>query len=127
MQDLSEEEARLLPRQRQIIKPTGQIKPLGYLKAHAAEIVRTLGDRREPLITTQNGEPKAIMQDIKSYEQKAVSPKTRYPVAGGLWRQRAAEDSQGRISVLTFSSSSRLTDRITLESLSGADPPDVRM
>lgn len=110
------------------MKLTGQIKPISYLKAHAAEIVRTLGDRREPLIITQNGEARAVMRDIESYEQKAVSPKTRYPAADGLWRQRAAEDSQGRMSVLTFSSSSRLTDRITLESLSGADhPPDVRM
>ena len=66
------------------MKLTGQIKPISYLKAHAAEIVRSLGDRREPLIITQNGEAKAIMQDIKSYEQKAVSPKTRYPVAGTL-------------------------------------------
>ena len=48
---------------------SSQIKPISYLKAHAAEIVRTLGDRREPLIITQNGEAKAVMQDIESYEQ----------------------------------------------------------
>ena len=48
---------------------SSRIKPISYLKAHAAEIVRTLGDRREPLIITQNGEAKAVMQDIESYEQ----------------------------------------------------------
>ena len=32
-----------------------RIKPISYLKAHAAEIIRTLGDRPEPLIITQNG------------------------------------------------------------------------
>ena len=46
-----------------------RIKPISYLKAHAAEVLRTLGDRREPLIITQNGEAKAVMQDIGSYEQ----------------------------------------------------------
>ncbi len=51
------------------MKLTSQIKPISYLKAHAAEIVRTLGDKREPLIITQNGEAKAVMQDIESYEQ----------------------------------------------------------
>ena len=46
-----------------------RIKPISYLKAHAAEIVRTLGEQGEPLIITQNGEAKAVIQDIDSYEQ----------------------------------------------------------
>ncbi|MCF8031980.1 MAG: type II toxin-antitoxin system Phd/YefM family antitoxin [Desulfarculaceae bacterium] len=51
------------------MKPSRQIKPISFLKAHAAEIVRNLGDRGEPLIITQNGEAKVVMQDIASYEQ----------------------------------------------------------
>lgn len=51
------------------MKLSSQIKPISYLKAHAAEIVRNLGAQREPLIITQNGEAKAVIQDIKSYEQ----------------------------------------------------------
>ena len=51
------------------MKLSSQIKPISYLKAHAAEIVRTLGDRQEPLIITQNGEAKAVIQDIDSYER----------------------------------------------------------
>ena len=51
------------------MKLSSRIKPISYLKAHAAEIVRTLGDIREPLIITQNGEAKVVMQDIDSYEQ----------------------------------------------------------
>lgn len=51
------------------MKLTSQIKPISYLKAHAAEIVRNLGDKRELLIITQNGEAKVVMQDIESYEQ----------------------------------------------------------
>ena len=51
------------------MKPSRQIKPISYVKAHAAEIVRTLAERPEPLIITQNGEAKAVLQDIGSYEQ----------------------------------------------------------
>ena len=51
------------------MKLSGRIKPISYLKAHAAEIVRTLGNRQEPLIITQNGEAKGVLQDIDSYEQ----------------------------------------------------------
>ena len=46
-----------------------RIRPISYLKAHASEIVRTLGDRGEPLVITQNGEAKAILQDIDSFEK----------------------------------------------------------
>jgi prevent-host-death family protein len=51
------------------MKLSSQIKPISYLKAHAAEIVRSLVDKREPLIITQNGEAKVVIQDIESYEQ----------------------------------------------------------
>ena len=50
------------------MKLSSQIKPISYLKAHAAEIVRTLGVRQEPLIITQNGKAKVVIQDIDSYE-----------------------------------------------------------
>jgi len=51
------------------MKLSSQIKPISYLKAHAAEIVRKLNERREPLVITQNGEAKVVIQDIESYEQ----------------------------------------------------------
>ena len=51
------------------MKLSDRIRPISYLKAHAAEIVRTLGDRVEPLVITQNGEAKAILQDIDSFEK----------------------------------------------------------
>ena len=51
------------------MKLSSQIKPISYLKAHAAEIVRNLGEQREPLVITQNGEAKVVIQDIESYEQ----------------------------------------------------------
>jgi prevent-host-death family protein len=46
-----------------------QIKPISYLKAHAAEIVRNLAEQREPMVITQNGEAKVVLQDIETYEQ----------------------------------------------------------
>jgi prevent-host-death family protein len=52
-----------------LVKLSSQIKPISYLKAHAAEIVRRLGEQRETLIITQNGEAKVVIQDIESYEQ----------------------------------------------------------
>jgi prevent-host-death family protein len=51
------------------MKLSNQIKPISYLKAHAAEIVRKLGEQQEALVITQNGEAKVVIQDIKSYER----------------------------------------------------------
>lgn len=46
-----------------------QVKSISYLKSHAAEIIRDLSETGEPLVITQNGEAKAVVQDIRSYEQ----------------------------------------------------------
>jgi prevent-host-death family protein len=51
------------------MKLSSQVKPISYLKAHAAEIVRNLGEHGQPLIITQNGEAKVVIQDIKAYEE----------------------------------------------------------
>ncbi len=51
------------------MKPTEQVKPVSYLKAHAAEVIRHVQEVREPVIVTQNGEAKAVLQDIASYEE----------------------------------------------------------
>lgn len=50
------------------MKLSTQIKPISYLKAHAAELLRDLNDRQQPLVITQRGEAKAVMLDVKSYE-----------------------------------------------------------
>jgi prevent-host-death family protein len=46
-----------------------QIKPISYLKANAAEVLQELTDQRQPMVITQNGEAKAVIQDVASYEQ----------------------------------------------------------
>lgn len=48
---------------------SSRIKPISYLKANAAEVLDNLQAAREPLIITQNGEAKAVIQDIVSYEE----------------------------------------------------------
>ena len=51
------------------MKYSTQIKPISYLKANAAEIVRELAEQRKPLVITQNGEAKAVIQDVATYEE----------------------------------------------------------
>jgi len=45
------------------------VKPISYVKAHAADLLRELAETRTPIIITQNGEAKAVLQDIASYEE----------------------------------------------------------
>lgn len=48
---------------------SSQVKPISYLKANAAEVLLRLADQREPLVITQNGEAKAVLQDVASFEE----------------------------------------------------------
>ena len=45
-----------------------QVKPISYVKANAAEVLREVAELREPLVITQNGEAVAVLQDVESYE-----------------------------------------------------------
>jgi len=51
------------------MKYSTQIKPISYLKANAAEVVRELTETQAPMVITQNGEAKVVIQDVQSYEQ----------------------------------------------------------
>ena len=46
-----------------------QVKPISYLKANAAEVLLQLTELRQPMVITQNGEAKAVLQDVASYEE----------------------------------------------------------
>lgn len=48
---------------------SSQVKPISYLKANAAEVLAQLTEGRKPLVITQNGEAKAVIQDVASYEE----------------------------------------------------------
>jgi len=45
------------------------IKPISYVKTNAAEMMNFVNERKEPLIITQNGESRAVLIDIASYQE----------------------------------------------------------
>ena len=45
------------------------IKPITYMKTQAAKLVEEVNRTRSPIVITQNGEAKAVVQDVESYEQ----------------------------------------------------------
>ncbi|MCD6570694.1 MAG: type II toxin-antitoxin system Phd/YefM family antitoxin [Deltaproteobacteria bacterium] len=47
---------------------TTDIKPVTYLKSKAADLLNQINETHRPVIITQNGEPRAVLQDPKSYE-----------------------------------------------------------
>ena len=44
------------------------IKPISYLKSRSADLLKQINETHRPVIITQNGEPKAVLQDPESYE-----------------------------------------------------------
>ena len=51
------------------MKYSTQVKPISYLKSHAAEIVKEVNRSREPMLITQNGEAKLVVMDVHSFEE----------------------------------------------------------
>ena len=49
------------------------VKSVSYLKAHAADILKELSEVPEPFLITQNGEAKAVIMNVLSYEQMQES------------------------------------------------------
>jgi len=44
------------------------IKPVTYLKSRASDLLRQINETHRPVVITQNGEPRAVLQDPESYE-----------------------------------------------------------
>ena len=44
------------------------IKPISYLKSKTADVINSVNENKRAIFITQNGEAKAVIQDIKSYE-----------------------------------------------------------
>lgn len=44
------------------------IKPITYLKFKAADLLKQINETHRPGVITQNGEPRAVLQDPESYE-----------------------------------------------------------
>jgi len=50
------------------MKISTDIKPISFLKSRAADMLKQVNETHRPIIITQNGEPKAVLQDPESYE-----------------------------------------------------------
>ena len=46
------------------------VKPISYIKSNAAAMLRYVNERKTPMIITQNGEAKAVVMDIETYQEK---------------------------------------------------------
>lgn len=55
------------------MKPSESIKPISYLKAHAAELFRDITENQKTLIVTQHGEARVVVQDVRTYERTQES------------------------------------------------------
>jgi len=44
------------------------IKSITYLKSRASDVLKQINETHRPMIITQNGEAKAVIQDPQSYE-----------------------------------------------------------
>ena len=45
------------------------IKPITYLKTHTADIVRDVAETGREVIITQNGEAKAVLMDVATWDR----------------------------------------------------------
>jgi prevent-host-death family protein len=51
------------------INLAADIKPISYIKTNAADMMKYVADRRSPIVITQNGEAKAVLVDIQTYQE----------------------------------------------------------
>lgn len=75
------------------MRPSESIKPISFLKTHTADVIREVNENRETIVITQNGDAKAIMQDIATYEQTQETLALLKLLAQG---KRSIEDSGSR-------------------------------
>lgn len=50
------------------MKLSEAVKPISYVKSHAAEVIRDVAETHQPVVITQNGEAKAVLQSLSDYE-----------------------------------------------------------
>ncbi|MBK1616415.1 antitoxin, Phd family protein [Rubrivivax gelatinosus] len=51
------------------MRDTSRTKPFSDFVAHASEVLAEVAEQRRPLVLTENGEPKAVLQDMASYTE----------------------------------------------------------
>jgi prevent-host-death family protein len=70
-----------------------QIKPISYVKAHAAELLDRITEEREPIIITQNGEARAVLMDVASYDDMMQETETLIKILAHADKQIEAGDT----------------------------------
>jgi prevent-host-death family protein len=78
------------------MKYSAQVKPISYLKANAAEVIRRLAVEREPLVITQNGEATAVLQDVTSLGNQQIARNKVVPARDEVARLRAKKTTRER-------------------------------
>ena len=51
------------------MKLKDDIRPITYLKTHAAELVREIGESGRTVVITQNGMAKVVVMDVEAYDR----------------------------------------------------------
>lgn len=51
------------------MKLKDNVKPITYLKNNAAELLRYVSEEGQPVMITQNGEAKAVLIDVETYDR----------------------------------------------------------
>lgn len=44
------------------------IRPISYIKTNAADMMKYINETHSPIVITQNGEARAVLLDIESYQ-----------------------------------------------------------
>ena len=45
------------------------IRPISYIKTHAAEMLQQINDTQNPIVITQNGLAKGVLLDTRTYQE----------------------------------------------------------
>jgi prevent-host-death family protein len=51
------------------MRPLTHVRSISHVKANAAAMLDRLAVDREPVLITRNGEARAVLQDVRSYEE----------------------------------------------------------
>jgi prevent-host-death family protein len=51
------------------MKLSNQVTPISKLKAEAPDVIRGVAESKTPVVITVNGEAKAVLQDVASYDE----------------------------------------------------------
>jgi prevent-host-death family protein len=44
------------------------IKPISYVKAHTADVLKQIEEKNNPVVITQNGEARAVLMNVHYYQ-----------------------------------------------------------